>query len=174
MNKTSTAKISPEVHDDDTPLTHADIASGKLVLRKRSATGAVLLNKQRVNIFLDSAVVEHYQSKAAGRGFQTLINEALKRAIQADAIEVLDESRVMETVIRKWGNTPAVRLPTSAIREAAFALEQKVNLTVTRGRIVIEPSSRVEFDLDELVAAITATNQHSEVGFGKPVGKEKL
>ena len=80
----------------------------------------------------------------------------------------------METVIRKWGNSPAVRLPAAAIREAAFSLERKVNLTVTRGRIVIEPSSRVEYDLDDLVGAITATNQHSEVGFGKPVGKEKL
>ena len=80
----------------------------------------------------------------------------------------------METVIRKWGNSPAVRLPAAAMREAAFSLEQKVNLTVTRGRIVIEPSSRVEYDLDELVGAITATNLHSEIGFGKPVGKEKL
>ena len=79
----------------------------------------------------------------------------------------------METVIRKWGNSAAVRLPASAIQEAAFSLEQKVNLTVTRGRIVIEPSSRVEYDLDELVGAITATNLHSEIGFGKPVGKEK-
>lgn len=80
----------------------------------------------------------------------------------------------METVIRKWGNSPAVRLPASAIKEAAFSLEQKVTLTVTQGRIVIEPSSRVEYDLDELVGAITDTNLHSEVGLGKPVGKEKL
>jgi len=80
----------------------------------------------------------------------------------------------MEAVIRKWGNSPALRLPKSAIAEAAFSLEQKVNLTVTRGRIVIEPSGRVEYDLDELVAGITARNSHREVGFGKPVGKETL
>ena len=79
----------------------------------------------------------------------------------------------MEPVIRKWGNSPAVRLPAAAIREAGFSLEQKVNLTVSRGRIVIEPSSRVEYDLDELVGAITDSNLHSEVGFGKPVGNEK-
>ena len=41
----------------------------------------------------------------------------------------------MEAVIRKWGNSPALRLPVSAIREAAFSLEQKVNLTITRGRM---------------------------------------
>jgi len=80
----------------------------------------------------------------------------------------------MEAVIRKWGNSPAVRLPVSAIKEAAFSLEQKVNLTVTRGRIVIEPSSTIEYDLDELVGRITAKNLHTEVSFGKPVGKEAL
>jgi antitoxin MazE len=80
----------------------------------------------------------------------------------------------METVIRKWGNSPAVRLPVSAIKEAAFSLEQKVNLTVTRGRIVIEPSSRIEYDLEKLVGGITARNRHTAVSFGKPVGKEAL
>lgn len=80
----------------------------------------------------------------------------------------------METVIRKWGNSPALRLPTAVIKEAAFSLEQKVNLTVTRGRIVIEPSARVEYELGELVGGITRRNSHSEVSFGKPVGKEAL
>ena len=37
---------------------------------------SVLPNKQRVNIFLDGAAVEHFKSKAGDRGYQTLINEA--------------------------------------------------------------------------------------------------
>jgi antitoxin MazE len=80
----------------------------------------------------------------------------------------------MEAVIRKWGNSPALRLPVSAIKEAAFSLEQKVTISVTRGRIVIEPCDRVEYKLDELLAGITARNSHAEVSFGKPVGKEAL
>ena len=80
----------------------------------------------------------------------------------------------MKAVIRKWGNSPALRLPKAAIDEAAFSVEQKVILTVTPGRIVIEPSDRVEYDLDELVEGITAKNLHGEFGFGKPVGKEIL
>jgi uncharacterized protein (DUF4415 family) len=72
---------------DEKPLRRADIAAGKLVLRKRSATGAVLPNKQRVNIFLDGAVIAHFKSKAGDRGYQTLINEALKQAIAAETIE---------------------------------------------------------------------------------------
>ena len=80
----------------------------------------------------------------------------------------------MEAVIPKWGNSPAVRLPVSAIKEAAFSLEQKVNLTVTRGRIVIEPSTKIDYDLDQLVGGITAKNLHKEVSLGKAVGKEAL
>ena len=80
----------------------------------------------------------------------------------------------MEAVIRKWGNSPALRLPVSAIKEAAFSLEQKVNISVTRGRIVIEPYDRVEYKLDELLDGITARNLHTEVSFGRPAGKEAL
>jgi antitoxin MazE len=80
----------------------------------------------------------------------------------------------MEAVIRKWGNSPALRLPVSALKEAALSLEQKVTIKVTRGRIVIEPSKQVAYDLNELLAGITTQNAHAEVGFGKPVGKEML
>lgn len=80
----------------------------------------------------------------------------------------------MEGIIRKWGNSPALRLPAAAMKEAAFSPEQKVSLTVTRGRIVIEKSARIEYDLGALVDGITAKNSHAEVSFGKPVGKESL
>lgn len=80
----------------------------------------------------------------------------------------------MEAVIRKWGNSPALRLPVSALKEAALSLEQKVNIIVTRGRIVIEPSDKVTYDLNELLGGITVQNSHGEVSFGKPVGKEIL
>ena len=78
----------------------------------------------------------------------------------------------METVIRKWGNSPALRLPSALLKEAGYRLEQKVEVTVSRGRIVIQPAERVQYDLDELVGGITASNMHGEFSFGKPVGKE--
>ena len=80
----------------------------------------------------------------------------------------------MEGIIRKWGNSPALRLPASAMKEAAFAPAQKVRLTATRGRIVIEKSGRIEYDLDALVDGINAKNAHAEVSFRKRVGKESL
>lgn len=70
-----------------TPVRTKDVAGGKLGVRKRSASGAVLPAKRRVNIYLDSAIVEYFKAEAGERGYQTLINEALKNSIQAKTIE---------------------------------------------------------------------------------------
>src|SRR5437762_10883760 len=92
MNKKSTSTK----FDDDAPITQADIKSGKLVLRKRGATGAILPNKQRVNIYLDSVIIEHFKSKAGERGYQTLINETLKQALQVESIEATIKKTIRE------------------------------------------------------------------------------
>ena len=80
----------------------------------------------------------------------------------------------MDAVIRKWGNSPAVRLSAAAMRAAAFDVEQRVVIKATKGRIVIEPASKLEYKLDELVAGITSRNRHEPVEFGEPLGKELL
>ncbi len=80
----------------------------------------------------------------------------------------------MKAVIRKWGNSPAVRLPLAVIKEANFSVDQKVTIVATRGRIVIEPSEVVEYTLDELLEGINSKNLHAEVSVGRPVGKETL
>jgi uncharacterized protein (DUF4415 family) len=99
MSKASTVKISVEVAED-APLRRADIDAGKLVLRERAAKGALLPNKQRVNIFLDGAVIEHFKAKAGERGYQTLINEALKQAIQAESLEGVVRKTIREELRR--------------------------------------------------------------------------
>ena len=78
----------------------------------------------------------------------------------------------MEAVIKKWGNSPALRLNANLMKEAHFVLEQKVSVKVSRGKIIIEPVARKEYKLEELVAGITSGNTHTESDFGKPVGKE--
>ncbi len=81
---------------------------------------------------------------------------------------------MMQGVIRKWGNSPALRLPKSVLIEAGYRLEQTVEIVVSRGRIIIQPSTKVEYDLDALVDGITPGNAHGEVDFGAPMGKESL
>lgn len=80
----------------------------------------------------------------------------------------------MEATIRKWGNSPALRLPSAILKEAGYQVEQKVDLVVARGRIIIQPSEKVEYDLDALISGINAKNVHEEASFGSPVGKEML
>ena len=99
MSKASTAKTSADLRDD-APLRRADIRAGKLVLRKRGASGAVLPNKRRVNIFLDGAVIEHFKAKAGERGYQTLINEALKQAMLAESLEGVVRKTIREELRR--------------------------------------------------------------------------
>jgi uncharacterized protein (DUF4415 family) len=87
---------------EDKPIRASDIASGKLILRKRAASGAVLPagvpRKQRVNIYLDSVVVEHFKTQAGERGYQTLINEALKNSILNAATEKTIEKTIRHTI----------------------------------------------------------------------------
>ena len=78
----------------------------------------------------------------------------------------------MEAIIKKWGNSPALRLSASLMKEAQLTLDQKVSVKVLRGKIIIEPANRKEYKLEELVAGITTDNSHAESDFGKPVGKE--
>ncbi len=82
MNKKSIS----EALDDSPPITQADIDSGKLILRQRKQ-GRLLPLKQRINIYLDREIIEHFKQRAGGRGYQTLLNEALKQAIQQDRLE---------------------------------------------------------------------------------------
>ncbi len=80
----------------------------------------------------------------------------------------------MDAVIRKWGNSPALRLPSAVLKEAGYSLEQKVELIVSEGRIIIQPSAKIEYALDDLINGIDASNAHSEFSFGMPVGNEAL
>jgi antitoxin MazE len=78
----------------------------------------------------------------------------------------------MEVVVKKWGNSAAVRIPASVLEEARFMLDQHVEVRAEGGRVVIEPVHKNEFDLNALLAGITDDNRHASVDFGKPVGRE--
>ena len=80
----------------------------------------------------------------------------------------------MQTIIKKWGNSPALRLNAAVMKSAQLNIDQLVSVKVQKGRIVIEPMAKQEYPLDELLSGITAKNLQGEVDFGGPVGKELL
>jgi antitoxin MazE len=80
----------------------------------------------------------------------------------------------MQSIIRKWGNSPALRLSAHVMKTAAFEVDQRVSIKATRGRIIIEPTRDAEVRIEDLVDGITPENRHGEVDFGPPVGRETL
>lgn len=82
--------------DDDSPeLSEGQFAQLKPLAEVFPDTD---FGKQRITIMLDAAIVKAYKAKAGGRGYQTLINETLRRGLLADSVkealrEVLREER---------------------------------------------------------------------------------
>jgi uncharacterized protein (DUF4415 family) len=87
MNKKSSLKTSNEIP----AVTQADIDRAKFRINLEEVP-----RKKRINIMLDAGVLEFFKQKASGRGYQTLINEALKKAINQEDIE-----RTIRRVVRE-------------------------------------------------------------------------
>ncbi len=51
--------------------------------------------------------------------------------------------------LRFWGNNLGVRLPADVVREARLRVDQTVQLTVEKGKIIIEPIADDELTLEE-------------------------
>ena len=69
------------------------------------------------------------------------------------------------------GQSSSIASAQQGFKRSGYALAQKVELVVSRGRMVIQPSENVTFCLAKLLSGITAGNAHGEFSFGKPVGK---
>ena len=80
----------------------------------------------------------------------------------------------MRAVVKKWGNSASVRIPASVMAAAGLHLDQAVEVREDNGRVVIEPITREDYDLANLLAGITPENIHDEVDFGTPTGNEAL
>ena len=78
----------------------------------------------------------------------------------------------MQGLVKKWGNSAAVRIPAAVLEAAQVRLDQPVDVREEGGRIVIEPLRPGRYDIDALTAGITDENCHDPVGMGKPVGME--
>ena len=71
--------------DEDSPeLTAAQFAQLRPLTE---ALPTLSLGKQRITIMLDETIVQAYKAKAGGRGYQTLINDTLRRALEADSVK---------------------------------------------------------------------------------------
>lgn len=78
----------------------------------------------------------------------------------------------MKSVVKKWGNSAAVRIPASIMQAIHLDLNDAVDVREEAGRIIIEPVNDKSYDLDMLIEGITAKNLHESADFGEATGKE--
>lgn len=79
-----------------------------------------------------------------------------------------------QAVVKKWGNSPSVRLPVAIMKAASLNVDDTVDIAVEDGRIIIVPAKVKEYSLDALLAGISPENVHEKADFGTPVGKELI
>lgn len=79
----------------------------------------------------------------------------------------------MYTTIQKWGNSQAIRLPKAILEMAQLNEDDKVEIKVQDGNVVIIPVKK-HLSLQERIAGYNGDYQCSEWDTGKPEGKEVL
>ena len=77
----------------------------------------------------------------------------------------------MYTTIQKWGNSQAVRLPKAILEMAKLKENDKVEIKVENGNLVIIPIKKHK-TLEERIAEYKGDYICSEWNTGKPRGKE--
>ena len=81
----------------------------------------------------------------------------------------------MEAVLKRWGNSLAVRLPSTLLKECELRENRKVDITTEEGKIVLAPKKKQpRYDLASLLDKVTDSNRHELIDFGQPVGRETL
>ena len=78
----------------------------------------------------------------------------------------------MNVKVQKWGNSLALRIPSSFARDANLTTGSVVDLSVRDGKIIIDPHPGPVHSLEELLKGVTKKNTHSEIDTGAPVGRE--
>lgn len=76
--------------------------------------------------------------------------------------------------VKKWGNSPAVRIPVSVMQDAAVNVDDEFEISLDNGRIILAPVRAKKYSLAELLDGVTDENIHDRVDFGAAVGKELL
>ena len=78
----------------------------------------------------------------------------------------------MQTKIKKWGNSLALRIPKSFALNANLRQNELVDMSIEKEKIIITPIGEKEYSLDKLLEGVSEDNIHREIDTGVSVGKE--
>jgi len=74
--------------------------------------------------------------------------------------------------MQKWGNSLALRIPSSMAKQLGIQQNSLVNIEEIGNKIILEPIQKPRYDLQEMLRQINDRNLHGEKSYGEPVGKE--
>jgi antitoxin MazE len=77
----------------------------------------------------------------------------------------------MNSMVQKWGNSLALRLPKSIARDLKVGAGDAVELRIRGDLLQVKPA-RPEYRLADLLRKVNASNLHRETDWGDSVGKE--
>jgi antitoxin MazE len=78
----------------------------------------------------------------------------------------------MQTKIKKWGNSLALRIPKSFALDVNLEQNKLVDISIEKNSIIITPIGKKEYSLEKLLKGISKNNLHGEFDTGAAVGKE--
>ena len=76
----------------------------------------------------------------------------------------------METIVKKWGNSLGIRIPSHIARELSLKDGSYVDINDRGKEIIIRPIHKNR--LSEMVSQINEQNLHAEIETTGPVGNE--
>lgn len=78
----------------------------------------------------------------------------------------------MNATVQKWGNSLALRIPSSLAKDVHLRQGSVVEVAVVEGKMVVEPKGEHHYSLSKLLKGITKNNRHSEQDWGGAAGRE--
>lgn len=78
----------------------------------------------------------------------------------------------MQSILKKWGNSAAVRIPSAIMDEGKLNLDQELDISIKDGVIILEPIKQKDASLASLIDGITDENMHGSTDFGASEGQE--
>jgi len=95
----SFSSVTSDERDNYPKITQADLDRATFRVGLKPAP-----RKRRVTMLLDTGLVEYFKAQAGERGYQKLINETLRRAMERDELEdklrrIIREEMRRETVL---------------------------------------------------------------------------
>jgi len=93
MSKNSTSKTSMDEYPE---VSQADF--DRAVLRRNMQP---VEKKRRITIMLDAGIISYFKAKAGKRGYQTLINETLKKVVSSEGVKPGNSEKTLRKIIRE-------------------------------------------------------------------------